>query len=61
MQDGWSERGAAFLPRLESDPHHSQFAKMVGLAKGSTHPTGYRIMREFRDDPVGFVEAAIAE
>jgi hypothetical protein len=41
--DGWSEKGVAFLPRLESDTHQSQFATMMGFAKGSTHPaaTGY--------------------
>jgi hypothetical protein len=32
--------GPTFLPSLESDTHQSQRAKMMGFAKGSTHPTG---------------------
>ncbi|HWO33912.1 MAG TPA: hypothetical protein VNO32_34370 [Candidatus Acidoferrum sp.] len=43
----WVERrGAAFLPGLESDTHQSQFAKMkmMGFAKGSTHPTGWHLL-----------------
>jgi hypothetical protein len=36
-KDGWSERGEAFLPRLESDTDQSQFAKLMGFAKGSSH------------------------
>jgi hypothetical protein len=37
---GGAKEARHFLPRLESDTHHSQFAKMMGFAKGSTHPTG---------------------
>jgi hypothetical protein len=32
-----------------------------GFREGLNHPTGYKVMREFCDDPRGFVEAAIAE
>ena len=51
------------MSNLESDTHQLQFArmKMMGFAKGSTHPTGYKVMPEFCDDPAGFVEPAIAE
>jgi hypothetical protein len=42
MQDGWSERGPACSPGLESDTHCQQFAKMMGFAKGSTHPPTVR-------------------
>jgi hypothetical protein len=50
------------LPGLESDTHQSLFAKvkMMGLAKGSTHPTGYStvsLRRRFQ----GFVEATMGE
>jgi hypothetical protein len=40
--DGWSERGWAFSPSLESDTHQPQFAKVMGSAKGSIHPYGLR-------------------
>jgi hypothetical protein len=34
---------------------------MMGFAKGSTHPASYKVMREFCDDPKGFVEGVMAE
>jgi hypothetical protein len=34
---------------------------MMGFAKNSTHPTRYKLMREFCDDPAGFVEAVVEE
>jgi hypothetical protein len=47
---------AGMLSSLESDTHQLQFAKMkmMGFAKGSTHPVGCA-------DPAGFVEAMIEE
>ena len=47
---------AGMLSSLESDTHQLQFAKMkmMGFAKGSTHPTGCA-------DPAGFVEAVVEE
>jgi hypothetical protein len=51
---GGAKEAGRFLPRLESDTHRSAVCKMMGFAKGSTHPTGC-------DDPAGFVEAVIEE
>ena len=54
---GWVERKRPGMPSsLESDTRQLQFAKMkmMGFAKGSTHPTGCA-------DPAGFVEAVVEE
>jgi hypothetical protein len=38
----WVERQGLGMPSLASDTHQSQFAKMMGFAKGSTHPSATR-------------------